>query len=175
MYRFSPNNQVSFNSRPHKEVDLRQALLNTGKFLSIHDLTRRSTSSACNQRYALYLSIHDLTRRSTDSGGGAAGGWTFQFTTSQGGRRRCDYFQFPSSFFQFTTSQGGRRYFSGLMPKGLSLSIHDLTRRSTSQTFYPNGVFIFQFTTSQGGRLLSTIPRPSCSPFNSRPHKEVDV
>ena len=54
----------SFNSRPHKEVD---AGSESGAFnldLSIHDLTRRSTSGFMPENMRSNLSIHDLTRRS---------------------------------------------------------------------------------------------------------------
>ena len=80
---------------------------------------------------------------------------------------------FCRSAFQFTTSQGGRpkefRRVSGqkafnsrphkevdLLLSGntfhSSLSIHDLTRRSTLDTFSTYRLSDFQFTTSQGGR-----------------------
>ena len=125
---------------------------------------------------------------------------------------------FCRSAFQFTTSQGGRpkefRRVSGqkafnsrphkevdLLLSGntfhSSLSIHDLTRRSTLDTFSTYRLSDFQFTTSQGGRpgkprvryrntglsihdltRRSTIEENDrsvvCSSFNSRPHKEVD-
>ena len=55
-----------FNSRPHKEVDKSAASQAWQNILSIHDLTRRSTSNF--MLFLLHvdqLSIHDLTRRST--------------------------------------------------------------------------------------------------------------
>ncbi len=57
---------LSFNSRPHKEVD-------------------PGEKCDCQDRKA--LSIHDLTRRSTLDDADAEGLTIFQFTTSQGGRR----------------------------------------------------------------------------------------
>ncbi len=55
--------------------------------------------------------------------------------------------------FQFTTSQGGRRR-QGLPDRTVcKLSIHDLTRRSTCFLTNPKWIGAFQFTTSQGGRL----------------------
>ena len=54
--------------------------------------------------------------------------------------------------FQFTTSQGGR-------PGEMS----DKEQKA-----------IFQFTTSQGGRPVLSSWLRNISPFNSRPHKEVD-
>ena len=77
----------SFNSRPHEEVDV------------------------CSKPFwvATVLSIHDLTRRST-------------YTIAS-----------PSVIFsfQFTTSRGGRHNSSQLSISPRVLSIHDLTRRST--------------------------------------------
>ena len=56
--------------------------------------------------------------------------------------------------FQFTTSQGGRRDRHACISLNTFLSIHDLTRRSTSQGCYNMRSWqLFQFTTSQGGRL----------------------
>ncbi len=55
---------ISFNSRPHKEVDILDGLHLQSCILSIHDLTRRSTTP-------------DVQKTQTK---------TFQFTTSQGGR-----------------------------------------------------------------------------------------
>ena len=100
------------------------------------------------------LSIHDLSRRSTP----AAHDWnvtnTFQFTTSQGGRRSsaasavafrlpfnsrplkevdwCLTYTIISCWnFQFTTSQGGRLAGRDGIEMWCDLSIHDLSRRST--------------------------------------------
>ena len=56
------------------------------------------------------LSIHDLTRRSTSvTLMLACSIWAFQFTTSQGGRRQAASIIITQAVFQFTTSQGGRR------------------------------------------------------------------
>ena len=78
----------------------------------------------------------------------------FQFTTSQGGRPLYRAMQINEEVFQFTTSQGGRRVWAERQFEDQDLSIHDLTRRSTSS-------------------LPPSIPRPIS--FNSRPHKEVDL
>ena len=93
----------------------------------------------------------------------------FQFTTSQGGRRRCDMEQCCGTClsihdltrrstityatitnldatFQFTTSQGGRRHSLEAVAKTLNLSIHDLTRRSTAnlhKILEKNCIFLF--------------------------------
>ena len=169
------------------------------KELSIHDLTRRSTSWHDYHLLSGYLSIHDLTRRSTVQGtfspdtiqafnsrphkevdssrnfftrhntsfqfttsqGGRRGhysdtpmGTLFQFTTSQGGRQSDQFWVCIGGTFQFTTSQGGR--LAELFGNATTyvLSIHDLTRRSTEKTGYSWNRVVFQFTTSQGGRLF---------------------
>ena len=145
--------------------------------LSIHALTRRSTVSGL-----VSFSVHgpfnsrphkevDATWKSTRTTH-----TSFQFTTSQGGRRLCLHGLFVIS----------------------GLSIHDLTRRSTfrrknrqkrerifqfttsqgGRQNLPCGTFTipaFQFTTSQGGRLLHRQAGCIRKPFNSRPHKEVDA
>ena len=57
----------TFNSRPHKEVDVFQNNWYHVTVLSIHDLTRRSTGTMSLLAQLRDLSIHDLTRRSTRS------------------------------------------------------------------------------------------------------------
>ena len=101
-----------FNSRPHKEVDCGQRRTHSGRSLSIHDLTRRSTILKVYSEITMRLSIHDLTRRSTYP----------ESDSSQ------------SESFQFTTSQGGRQCLLTHPSRLLDLSIHDLTRRSTCYT-----------------------------------------
>ena len=104
---------LSFNSRPHKEVDV---LVNDsgGKgFLSIHDLTRRSTKTRKSGYIAGMLSIHDLTRRSTSAANCAKS--TLPSFNSRPHKEVDD--TVPSLHlcfftFQFTTSQGGRLFFA---------------------------------------------------------------
>ncbi len=122
----------SFNSRPHKEVDwpaLPDAFQSNHTFNSRpHKEVDQSHKKGNSQDG---LSIHDLTRRSTG----------------------CSNYFVVIQIFQFTTSQGGRP----------STSLPHLLHS------------IFQFTTSQGGRRFRRIERlHRLSPFNSRPHKEVD-
>ena len=106
---FFISSSESFNSRPHKEVDrfffaeeliaylsihdltrrstTLMKLARERKILSIHDLTRRSTVYIFDMCMRYDLSIHDLTRRSTVRAISASDITpTFQFTTSQGGR-----------------------------------------------------------------------------------------
>ena len=122
--------------------------------LSIHDLTRRSTVKEYVNKQWTGLSIHDLTRRSTSLKTEPCNLQIFfQFTTSQGGRPSFQIATGQPTIFQFTTSQGGRHVTLFNSSIYTTLSIHDLTRRSTIQrhgeTPLPD---TFQFTTSQGGR-----------------------
>ena len=100
----------------------------------------------------------------------------FQFTTSHGGRHptyqhhpcRRPFNSRPhtevdltstdpediSDIFQFTTSHGGRLGLPFYRVQNGSLSIHDLTRRSTITIWKSRKrERAFQFTTSHGGRL----------------------
>ena len=78
----------SFNSRPHKEVDLMQALPDVP---SMHTFNSRPHKEV-DVSHGYYnvetenLSIHDLTRRSTLKTYQKITEMLFQFTTSQGGR-----------------------------------------------------------------------------------------
>ena len=104
--------------------------------------------------------------------------YAFQLTTSRGGRHNSPAFKnrlpvehFNSrpheevddgctaicirhTTFQLTTSRGGRPLRHNPGPKFLSISTHDLTRRSTGRNRSRSRKEIFQLTTSQGGRLL---------------------
>ena len=57
--------QLSFNSRPHAEVDFLRSDLHPVKLLSTHDLTQRSTCHNNLIGCLRDLSTHDLTQRST--------------------------------------------------------------------------------------------------------------
>ena len=107
-----------FNSRPRKEVD----------------------QNACKAYQHGHISTHDLARRSTHKKGVHMLEYTFQLTTSQGGRpSSCLPMQgFP--IFQLTTSQGGRR----------------------EEEFDEDWKKIFQLTTSQGGRLCFCLSFSIC-------------
>ena len=100
----------SFNSRPHKEVDSSPVFMTDAYRLSIHDLTRRSTVGQ------LYCCLrHNI----------------FQFTTSQGGRLCTQSFPSRSSTFNSRPhKEVDNRGLSELQSR--NLSIHDLTRRSTT-------------------------------------------
>ena len=121
----------------------------------------------------------------------------FQFTTSQGGRRRSDgrtWRNVPFNSrphkevdvhtvrnagrkltFQFTTSQGGRpeSYSYPVFQGFFQFTTSQGGRPGSSGAWYPQ-LSIFQFTTSQGGRPLIPHCFFSMDSFNSRPHKEVD-
>ena len=62
----------SFNSRPHEEVDEQSSRQALTADLSTHDLTKRSTENIEREGKRGQLSTHDLTKRSTM---GAAGSW----------------------------------------------------------------------------------------------------
>ena len=78
-------------------------------------------------------------------------------------------------YFQFTTSQGGRRREDELFIPAHDLSIHDLTRRSTI-----DGKPAYTLKRSFNSRPHKEVDfgkRKVCAEgrsFNSRPHKEVD-
>ena len=121
--------------------------------LSIHDLTRRSTSATDKTGYRPY-SFNSRPHKEVDQAPEyqKMGMGVFQFTTSQGGRRIPKSVYEKQFSFQFTTSQGGRLQ----MWMKIQCLVH------------------FQFTTSQGGRRgCNNSCGCGCS-FNSRPHKEVD-
>ena len=147
------------------------------EYLSIHDLSRRSTLRIQSNNLSIYLSIHDLSRRSTISCSNLhPHSFIFQFTTSQGGRPAvpCSPRSHPVPFNsrplkevdvkkQCTNSEYRR------------LSIHDLSRRSTTEK---------ETDTRNSELSIHDLSRRStywtCSlfsvsaPFNSRPLKEVD-
>ncbi len=188
---------LSFNSRPHKEVDEGASLTHSDIVLSIHDLTRRST-----------LISPDLPETGF-----------FQFTTSQGGRhmfrissylystfnsrphKEVDYQPHPPVCLHrpFNSRPHKEVDLSQPVPKSFHRSFNsrphkevDLPRRhqrssrlsfqfTTSQGGRPYHtsmyriLFTFQFTTSQGGRRKFRQHVTYALSFNSRPHKEVDL
>ena len=122
-------------------------------------------------------------------------GQLFQFTTSHGGRPGI------STILSITLPFNSRPHTevddgSCKCLYRICLSIHDLTRRSTwLRDLYMNApsfqfttshggrrdeectvsdAVVFQFTTSHGGRRLRMDMRLWYTPFNSRPHTEVD-
>ena len=123
---------TSFNSRPHKEVDCRTP--SEATYACAFQFTTSQGGRQHPQPICLLLQ-------------------NFQFTTSQGGRQSQVRRGLSLKSFQFTTSQGGRlasqtditmtlRTFNSRPHKEvdkvlyhlheiISLSIHDLTRRST--------------------------------------------
>ena len=122
--------------------------------LSIHDLTRRSTS-VCIHRGSRHYTFNSRPHKEVDMQS------TDTTVTLQ-----------P---FQFTTSQGGRQPQAGNPEAEEDLAIHDLTRRSTTPGHQLRGE-IFSFNSRphkevDKSRLEWMRDRHS---FNSRPHKEVD-
>ena len=145
----------SFNSRPHKEVDIIPVLVLHG--IQVFQLTTsqggRLSVLSCHSP-GIHLSTHDLTRRSTR----VCHFMYFRIRTfNSRPHKEVDHtstlMSLERAIFQLTTSQGGRHFSEGR------------TRLFAT----------FQLTTSQGGRLmLLCIEILSKYSFNSRPHKEVD-
>ena len=189
---------MSFNSRPHAEVDFDlDAFVHHVDRLSTHDLTQRSTRIFCGAEPDDKLSTHDLTQRSTVILFSMNDSRNFQLTTSRRGRRFHDPFrQFPRSF----NSRPHAEVDFTVIPNEIirNLSTHDLTQRSTcdsgriclgrdnfqlttsrrgrlSRTNTANMKVIFQLTTSRRGRRLHSAHFTIEVTFNSRPHAEVDV
>ena len=164
-----------FNSRPHKEVDA------AGTALAGITLAFQFTTSQGGRPFVPVKRGREMAFQFTTSQGGRPSEKCndcdydeFQFTTSQGGRRWLQQRSMRAWIFQFTTSQGGRQiqwhsflrynHFNSRPHKEVdenqnqghnvrSISIHDLTRRST----HPDHRW-----------------HSGNSYFNSRPHKEVD-
>ncbi len=120
---------LSFNSRPHAEVDDR----------------KRGLAGRCE------LSTHDLTQRSTGSLYGKACFLFFQLTTSRRGRHAMDIQKKREIIFQLTTSRRGRLLRRRKL-RLIMLSTHDLTQRSTCVKRYKVDGEGFQLTTSRRGR-----------------------
>ena len=125
--------------------------------ISIHDLTRRSTLIRIRKNLPGRISIHDLTRRSTQRRLQRHLRHLFQFTTSQGGRRKRRVI--PSSSKCISIHDLTRRSTLSHISSHyrVYISIHDLTRRSTNPCCHCYNSFLFQFTTSQGGRHRENI------------------
>ena len=152
MYSGKSSAMRPFNSRPHEEVDRYEPVTCCIICLSIHDLTRRSTTRCLRGGRKFILSIHDLTRRSTP------------------------VYNPVSEAVQLSIHDLTRRSTLSCLWHLLTrnLSIHDLTRRSTVCHLHADFRGYFQFTTSRAGRPHRTPPLRHGRPFNSRPHEEVD-
>ena len=123
-----------FNSRPHKEVDNTDVTNLLNAYLSIHDLTRRSTPETLTSGCTLI----------------------FQFTTSQGGRP-----YLPSVSIQplyLSIHDLTRRSTSTIvshLPQILPFNSRPHKEVDSGKTTFYSRYFVFQFTTSQGGRLCA--------------------
>ena len=144
----------SFNSRPHTEVDRATVIFSSySARLSTHDLTRRSTPDITR------WNIMDVFQLTTSHGGrlirlcSSSIRLAFQLTTSHGGRPSYWHIKYSDKAFQLTTSHGGRHFSRQRTEHRLVLSTHDLTRRSTRILKKPMCSKFFQLTTSHGGRL----------------------
>ena len=169
---------MSFNSRPHEEVDF--PISTAISFIGFFQFT---TSRGGRHYY--------LTQINAD--------YTFQFTTSRGGRQYYGSGGSCQEFFQFTTSRGGRlkrgvgkpafyhlsihdltrrSTLSGdlVHHTGFSLSIHDLTRRSTAMVHLKElSIRLSIHDLTRRSTACSVACSGSPGSFNSRPHEEVDV
>ena len=144
-----------FNSQPHEEVDGQLLCDLVCRYISTHDLTRRSTEKQYAPEEAWDISTHGLlTRRSTHS--------------SDAARHVVRYFNSRphEEVDPFSLMQLGRN----------SISTHDLTRRSTR--FAP-------FACENVRKYFNSRPHEEVDRerliehvferyFNSRPHEEVD-
>ena len=127
----------TFNSRPHEEVD------KNAETSGISDLIFQFTTSRGGRHIFNGDNITINFFQFTTSRGGrpqirflTISKRAFQFTTSRGGRpiRLTSLPAYKN--FQFTTSRGGRPFRHRLTSFHATLSIHDLTRRSTQQRRY---------------------------------------
>ena len=143
-----------FNSRPHEEVDEHDAVSynNAGSFQLT--TSRRGRPVGCLQRIQLFL---------------------FQLTTSRRGRLQWHIVFLCDLVFQLTTSRRGRQQLIILLGFSISISTHDLTKRSTAKLAQQDAAKLFQLTTSRRGRRLPTQNKRFRRHFNSRPHEEVDL
>ena len=164
--------------------------------ISTHDLTRRSTDLGDEIAERMSISTHDLTRRSTADVFISL--THFKISTHDLTRRSTFHIVFdtPISIFQLTTSRGGRlqkqqeekeeRNFNSRpheevdvwpgsrLSRRISISTHDLTRRSTRRIILVRRRGHFNSRPHEevdlqdfGGKILE-------ENFNSRPHEEVD-
>ena len=143
-----------FNSRPHEEVDCFFAeTLCDDVFISTHDLTKRSTQ------------VPEVINRLVEN-----------FNSRPHEEVDTAYLQTPLEYrlFQLTTSRRGRQFdvLAILLP--VTISTHDLTKRSTLKIFIRTITLIFQLTTSRRGRPAQKNMQHGKEDFNSRPHEEVD-
>ena len=145
---------VSFNSRPHKEVDSFR-IDSFGRLQPFNSRPHKEVDS-------LDLRIVGLST-------------VFQFTTSQGGRLEIALKRLK--LINLSIHDLTRR-------STLPINIYYLRSRSFNSrphkevdggdTSDPQQLLFFQFTTSQGGRPVTGICYLTMQSFNSRPHKEVD-
>ncbi len=124
------------------------------QYLSIHDLTQRSTLICSSVNPCAFLSIHDLTQRSTcffDYKYHRIN--NFQFTTSRRGRQIPQLLWLVCFPFQFTTSRRGRlqKMQERKMRKAFQFTTSRRGRPPIGQRHLPP-ILHFQFTTSRRGR-----------------------
>ena len=122
-----------------------------------------------------YLSIHDLTRRSTPIPCIIGDSDCFQFTTSQGGRPASAGIVIVTLHLSIHDLTRRSTRLHAEIERDIYLSIHDLTRRSTlafrkSLAIYDLSIHDLTRRSTRWRWYMPVYPRS----FNSRPHKEVD-
>ena len=165
--------------------------------ISTHDLARRSTPSASISPFRSHFNSRPRKEVDEITPCNHVVAFSFQLTTSQGGRRSIVRNSIASivisthdlarrSTCNPLNSRTSQFYFNSRPRKevdtvrGCSVSIrsnistHDLARRSTWEHQFYCFRNIFQLTTSQGGRPRFLVPLYHSRYFNSRPRKEVD-
>ena len=190
--------RLSFNSRPHEEVD--EDVKRAGEKRKTFNSRPHEEVDLGDTHKSLYfhLSTHDLTKRSTYYSAAALIYSTFQLTTSRRGRRgtalsRKYLLSFNSRpheevdkdtrvrlhllvIFQLTTSRRGRLHSTGNISR-LCIPFNSRPHEEVDP-LEPRSRSVpekdFQLTTSRRGRLLSGFHLTSVTSFNSRPHEEVD-
>ena len=127
---------VSFNSRPHEEVD---GGTSWGQFLrKMFQLTTSRRGRQDHQK-VLYGGLgcfnsrpHEEVDFAVAGAIGDTGG--FQLTTSRRGRLARLIYKWQMMVFQLTTSRRGRRMSRSESRYRFDVSTHDLTKRSTPWT-----------------------------------------
>ena len=183
-----------------KRSTLERLAGNQSKGLSIHDLTKRSTLAfpcpwrcgrpfnsrpheevdglPCYFRLRATISFNSRPHEEVDDIDIIAilKKKTFQFTTSRRGRRNLTREEVAKEFFQFTTSRRGRHCGRTDPYREEDLSIHDLTKRSTSTSEKSTDrVSSFNSRPHEEVDVSLGVKKYQSISFNSRPHEEVDV
>ena len=165
-----------FNSRPHEEVDLwHRALGNQCNCFNSRPHEEVDDGWICDNSVFILVSTHDLTKRSTLF---FVRKMAICHCFNSRPHEEVDSFYLPSprqgSCFNSRPHEEVDFYPLNWSANVLSVSTHDLTKRSTSTVSRKIENHLFQLTTSRRGRLTTWIHSWHLDCFNSRPHEEVD-